>query len=391
MRRAAAVLAAALAGAALAAPPAGASGYIDIRVSFKLVRHPSSGTRPLSAQGQPVTDADLQSMLEVANDSLQAAYGRGYRFVLAEPPVPVGTTCTTCPDTNPSFWYSALVYGSGVNRMKEFEDDAKASVANYAWRTDAVNIYVNQGQGNGGVSSFPFLGAAHEIVVFGGTVVDATFREAFAGALVHHELGHWFDLKHTFDSQPACTDDTAAGCSGCPGGDDGIPDTLLDRACTGTAGYPLPGWEWLDIAQKNYGVAWLATPAQVAAVNRTYYNNMSYHNGGFGYGHMVLHEMSEGQLDHFADIANTARDAVRTGRTWFVQGGGGGGGTSTSPYPGVTQGIAAANAAGGDIVLLRPGTYTHAATLTKPLTLRATRTGPATIVNPAPLAQRAAP
>lgn len=374
----------------LGAGPAAGSPYIEVRVSFKLVLHPVNGNRPLTAQNTPVNDIDLQGMLDAANDSLLASYQRGYRFVMAEPAVEVGSPCPSgCPDTNPSFWYGALVYGNGTDRMKEFEDDAKANPSAYAWRTNAINVYINQGQGNGGVSSFPFgSGNSHDIVVFGGTVFDATFRAAFPAGLLHHELGHYFDLQHTHNSQPACTDNTAAACSSCPGGDDGISDTLLDRFCTATASYDPPGWEWLDIAHNNYGAGWFATPSQIAAVNRTYYNNMSYHNGGFGYGHFVLYELSEGQLDHWADIANVTRSGVRSGRTWFVQVGAAGSGTSASPYGSLDQGVNAANAGGGDIVLLRPGTYTRTNSLSTPVTLRATRSGTVVVQNPQPIASR---
>jgi len=388
--RAALVLAAAVAAAALAVSAAAASPYIDIRVSFKIVKSPVDGSRPLTAQGSPITNADLQSMLDVANDSLQTSYWRGYRFVMSEPPVEVGSLCSTCSTTNPSYWFFPIIYdpNHGVDHMLEFETAAKNNTVAYAWRTNAINVYINVGQGNGGVSSFPVGSASHDIVVFGGTVVDATFRPAFPGGLVHHELGHYFDLKHTFNSQPACVDTAAVSCAACPGGDDGISDTLLDRACGRGTGYALPGWEWLDIAHNNYGAAWLALPGQVAAVNRTYYNNMSYHNGGQPYGHIVLYELSEGQLDHIADIGKTYRSAVCSGRTWFVQVGGGGNGTSTTPYSTLAQGVTAANAGGGDIVLLRPGSYSTTVPINKPLTLRATRSGPVTITNPNPVAQR---
>ena len=113
----------------------------------------------------------------------------------------------------------------------------------------------------------------------------------------------------------------------------------------------------------------------------TYYNNMSYHNGGFPYGRFVLYNLTEGQLDRWTDTADGVRSAVHGGRTWFVSSTGSlsGSGSSTSEFRYVTQGINAAAAGGGDIVLMRPGTYLLSSQLSKPLTLRATRKGPAVI------------
>jgi len=48
-------------------------------------------------------------------------------------------------------------------------------------------------------------------------------------------------------------------------------------------------------------------------------------------------------------------------------------GTSALPWKTVASGIAAASAGGNDIVLVRPGSYDEPMTVTKPLTLRATR------------------
>jgi hypothetical protein len=74
---------------------------------------------------------------------------------------------------------------------------------------------------------------------------------------------------------------------------------------------------------------------------------------------------------------------VVSGRTWFValNGSNGGPGYSTTPFRLPSQGQNAADAGGGDIVLLLPGTYLENPTFTKPMTLRATRQGVARIGN----------
>ena len=91
--------------------------------------------------------------------------------------------------------------------------------------------------------------------------------------------------------------------------------------------------------------------------------------------------LTERQLDRHADTANSTRAAFVSGRTRFVSpsGSDSGTGSSTSPYRTVARAITAANAAGGDILLLGAGAYNQTLTINKPCTLRATRVGPAAI------------
>jgi hypothetical protein len=91
--------------------------------------------------------------------------------------------------------------------------------------------------------------------------------------------------------------------------------------------------------------------------------------------------LTEGQLDRWADTTlDFYRKKVCDGRTWFVdQRTPGPEGTSTYPYASVSRAVSAANGNGGDIILLRPGAYDEAVTISKPVTLRATRKGPASI------------
>ena len=68
------------------------------------------------------------------------------------------------------------------------------------------------------------------------------------------------------------------------------------------------------------------------------------------------------------------RRYVGTGRTWFVSIAGNdssGNGSSTSPYRSLGQSALFANS--GDIVLLRTGNYDERLTISKRVTLRATR------------------
>jgi len=61
---------------------------------------------------------------------------------------------------------------------------------------------------------------------------------------------------------------------------------------------------------------------------------------------------------------------------------GGNDGYSTNPYRLVQTGVTAATATSGNIVMIRPGNYDEQFTISKPVTLRATRSGWVTIGKP---------
>lgn len=98
-----------------------------------------------------------------------------------------------------------------------------------------------------------------------------------------------------------------------------------------------------------------------------------------------LTRLTEGQLDRWTEGVDEyySRKKVRDGRTIFVDlkrhKRSGSLGTSTYPFVSVNHAIGAANSDGGDIILLKPGAYDEPVTISKPLTLRATRKGQASI------------
>ena len=90
--------------------------------------------------------------------------------------------------------------------------------------------------------------------------------------------------------------------------------------------------------------------------------------------HLPQDRFTSDQLDVWTDNANGDRNAVATGHTRFVATSGNdttGNGTSTARYRTLAKGVSVANS--GDIVLLRAGSYSETSTITKALTLRATR------------------
>jgi hypothetical protein len=126
---------------------------------------------------------------------------------------------------------------------------------------------------------------------------------------------------------------------------------------------------------RSFGLLYASlSTTQQRQVDDTFFNIMSYHNATTK--NQVENVMTELQLDLHADTANSYRRAFVTGTTVFV-----------SPFgfdlfPGTASGLpkrTVASAAGTDIVLLRPGSYPESLTISQPVTLRATREGPATI------------
>jgi len=361
-----------------AAPGAGsASPYIDVHVSVKIIRNPATGTRP------PIDDANVNDLITNqditdlfdrinTNDSLLSGYQRGFRFVVDEI-IDIGATCggncNSCASTTPGWWYCRGFGAGTVPSLLDLETMARSQPA-FQWKSTRVNVYVNQGQGNGAVSSFP----PRHVVVVGAQVWDPDFIPNFGAATVLHELGHYFNLSHT--NGGACKPEecfTPACPNPVPTDGDGLSDTLPDDPC----------WGLNPLSQFHYGVIYLnLTPAQRVNIDNIFWNNMTYLHPNQAYGETFVHRMTEQQLDRWADACtDTSRVWVRSGRTWFVSTGGSlsGTGMSFSQFRNPSQGRDAANAAGGDIILLRPGVYNQVLTFDHPVTLRVARGGTATI------------
>lgn len=185
------------------------AGNATIRVSVKVVLD-ANGNRPQS--GRYYTDSQIQNMLTQADQAL-ANLGTGWQLNLEE--------IVDVPGI--SQWYSNV----DCNRAYEMEAAALAEPNRYAWRNDAINIYVIDSFTNtcGGVCSFP---GDHEIII----IQNLGIANDGIGWL--HEIGHYFGLLHTFerfdggqsDSQ-ICTGaggiNSGGNVQACP---DSCPDTL---------------------------------------------------------------------------------------------------------------------------------------------------------------------
>lgn len=360
----------ALAAAGLLIPSAAlASPYIEIKVSVKVIVDPFTLARPTIEPGstEVVNFTRVDSMIYRANEALLSGTWRGYRFVLDQFEA-IGFYCPalSCSNENPSYYFGDQF--STDESLLAFETAAMAHSA-YLWRYDAVNVYVNQGKGNGAVSSFPFApNRSHHVTVVGSEAFDPDFSPNFLATLFHHELGHYFDLAHPNAKTTAQCCDIAVLCF--PEDGDGIEDTLPDNPC----------YDLESLSLFRYGVYYAAlNAAQRDSIDNIWTNNMTYMHPSQNYGVTIMDRLTEKQLDRWTDTANGVRVWVASGRTRFVEPclGCGGSGTSTDPYGSVFQGHL--NAVDGDILLLRPGLYDEALILDKRVTLRATRTGPAMI------------
>ena len=336
-----------LVAAAFHAASAAQAQFIYIDLSYKVILNPAGGKRPSEDMNTSI-DSAIEGM-----NQLLATYYRGYRMRRIDPIRDVGGRDDT---TGPSQFYDTDFFADDGDYKKFLiQSNAIYNPGPYAWNEDAVNIYINNGH-PGGICSFPkdFFSDDHIVII--GAPYDSN------SALQLHEIGHYFNLYHTQGQD-------CAGCDDCAGPEsDSIDDTLADRAC----------WNWGDIARYSFANYPNLSPNQSNQVDNTYFNIMSYHG--------ARTRLTELQLDRWTNAAIFDRDHVTSGRTWFVDRNG-------TPPPGippewwrnsslfrwttVRDGLTYAD--DGDILLIRPGAYNETMTITKAVTLRATRQGPVSI------------
>jgi hypothetical protein len=260
--------------------------------------------------------------------------------------------------TGVSQWYN--VQARNNSNKLVLQAAARTNSSLYAYRNNAINVYVVNDIS--GVCSFP---PGDDIVLVGANAYRT---------LLLHECGHFFNLRHTHNTErfenfdgSTCTNADPCTCFRAFEGDDGVADTPLDNQC-----FTRDQVSSVNFDNRPYD---LLNDGEKAFVNNTWLNIMSYHPPA------GLTILTDDQLDFATDASNTSRFNVATGRTRFVDRThpGAEDGSRANPFRSVGAGIVAATP--GDIVLIRPGNYNETATYAKPITLRATR-GAASIGRP---------
>lgn len=294
-----------------------------------------TGNRPINA-----TDSNIQNVVDSLN-KYQNSYSRGYRFILTEAEE-IGWVGGQF--LGPSMWYNIDFHDAnyGADWKDDMEKAAKNNPSAYLWRTNAINIYINN-VANEGICSLE----DDEIIIIG-----TNFLFDQAGLL--HEIGHYFNLCHTQGcSCGECENGESGKCHTRPG-DDKIDDTLPDLHC----------WDKNDIAfhafRMNYN---LLQPYLQKLVDDVHQNIMSYHR----LQGVKLIQLTEGQLDVWTNTANDGRSNVVSGKNWIV---------AQNMWNLLS---AHANAAPNDLIILRSGSYVGNITLDNPITIRASRDGPITL------------
>jgi hypothetical protein len=187
---------------------------IEVRLSVKLILTPG-GTRPgtdcteFDPCSNLATRANFQREVDLANRILAAA-ARGYSLRLVEyveirPSPPAGEAF--------NYWLQLDARGN----RKTIEDAALANKTVWAWHDSAINIFVNNT--SSGQCSFPGNGQS---IALGRAVGQGT---------VLHEIGHFMGLRHTHAGDNSdCSAHTPPFSQYVADGDE-LGETVPDRQC----------------------------------------------------------------------------------------------------------------------------------------------------------------
>ncbi len=260
-----------------------ASAALTWRVSVKIILD-SQGNNPTATNRFNYSTPERIREEFAEYNVLLDRMGWGFRFDLTE----------VVELTGVSQWYDENAR-NGTNRTR-LEIAAKANPSVYAYRNNALNVYVNNSSSGVAGPHLPLLG---DVVMSGASGY---------WSLIFHELGHALGLPHTQGSCGMCTE----GSDECKSGsvDDDIADTVLDRQC----------WTINDVAVQNFGRIYsLLSGGQKRKVDDVWENIMSYHNNDNS---NRLHRLTHDQWEIVVDSSNFQRRNATSGRSVFVNSGG---------------------------------------------------------------------
>jgi hypothetical protein len=291
-----------------------------------------------------------------------------------------------------------------------FKTAIRDNQAAFDYRTTEANLYVIWRNYCGGEGTFPGTSHATSNIYHVASLTDIS--------LFLHEFGHYVDLPHPFTTVDGVTPD-AIGTE-----NPDYPDTPPDVWTVTPAASPSSTTNGDALGQIMYGQNYSAlttgpegqqiqvlimdrvavlrgftgtySAATLAELWRTWEILMSYHKGADPNINNWLY--TEQQLDHITDTMNNVRSPITSGRTWFVHSTGlntanSPNGSNSPPFdtsspPTMRFGFpynlplaySSADAAGGDVLLMRPAdVFPNPITITKPVTLRVSKGGHATI------------
>jgi len=341
---------------------------IDIRLSVKYILN-DQNMRP---EGYYSTEQNIYDVIDETNRKMKQ-WGRGYQFVIYGNIEEVSES--TAPNSSQFFIIDPM------DENHDLEDAARNNPTGYFWRDDAINVYIVACCAAAGTLPSNAWESTYRVVYFSSDVNNNPSDPGQNARLTiwAHELGHHFDLAHTWDENDIAdlkNDPTPLQCSGPADPNSNFSCTVGggdNECCCSTKVTNL------DAASGG----WTSTE----------YNDLRYNVMGY-YGAVDCYMMGEdvitidnmrltpGQLDHWADSTrqnnfnSLSRIGEVTGITYFVDGQHSTGtqnGYSTTPYQTVLHGVNAAYSGGGDIVLIRPGVYPENVFIDKKVTLRSSQ------------------
>jgi hypothetical protein len=243
------------------------------RVSVKIILD-SNGNRPTATnQFNFSTPQRIRQEFDAYNQLLDSM-GWGFRIDLTEV-IELGGV---------SEWFSVDAR-DGVNRT-QLEVQAKLHPIQYAYRPNALNVYINNSSSGVSGGHLPLIGD----VIFAGARGYWT--------LLLHEIGHGLGLCHTHGCD--CNDN-------CTGISDNIGDTIGDSDTWSTRN---------QISIGNYSIVYtLLNGGQRRQVDDIWQNIMSYHGDD---GTNLLNRLTHDQWERIVDVSNAEKFNIASGRTIFV-------------------------------------------------------------------------